>query len=272
MKIIHLTDPHIIGAVRANLFGLNPTDRLKKAIKSINRDHSDAKFIAITGDLADNATKKAYINYKSIIKSSKIPVYSILGNHDNRVFFKEVFSEFKDNDFIQFDFTIDNCAFIFLDTLDSGNMNGVLCSDRYKWLKEKLKKYKIYNVYIFMHHHPVECGLYEFDTTARFKNKSKFWKTLGKYSNIRHISFGHLHRIMTATKDGVSMHCTRSTAFQVALNMNSKAECLTNKEKPTYAVMDINGENFRIHHHEFLDENKIYECEGRWNQITFGED
>ena len=272
MKIIHLTDPHIIGAVRANLFGLNPTDRLKKAIKSINRDHSDAKFIAITGDLADNATRKAYKNYKHIIGSSKIPVYSILGNHDNRGFFKEVFTEFKNNDFIQFDIAIKDCAFIFLDTLDSGNMNGLLCSKRYEWLKDKLKKYKKHNVYIFMHHHPVECGLYEFDTTARFKNKSKFWKILGKYKNIRHISFGHLHRIMTATRDGVSMHCTRSTAFQVALSMKTKAECLTNKEKPTYAVMDINGADFRVHHHEFLDENKIYECEGRWNQITFGED
>ncbi len=272
MKIIHLTDPHIIGAVRANLFGLNPTDRLKKALKSINKHHSDAKFIAITGDLADNATKKAYKNYKNIIEDSKIPVYSILGNHDNRSFFKEVFTEFKDNDFIQYSFTIKKNAFIFLDTLDQGKMSGTLCSKRYKWLTEKLEEYKEYNVYLFMHHHPIKCGLYEFDTTAHFRNKNKFWKTLGQYKNIRHISFGHLHRIINANRDGISMHCTRSTAFQVALKTNTKAECLTNKEKPTYAIINIDGANFRIHHHEFLDENKIYECEGRWNQIISGED
>ena len=156
MKIIHLTDPHIIGAVRANLFGLNPTDRLRKAIKSINRDHSDAKFIAITGDLANNATKKAYKNYKHILKESKIPVYSILGNHDNREDFKEVFTEFKDYNFIQFDFAIGNCAFLFLDTLNSGKMSGILCPERYKWFKERLREYKEYNIYIFMHHHPIE--------------------------------------------------------------------------------------------------------------------
>ena len=263
MKFIQISDPHLIGDERASLYGIDPDFRLKKALESIDKRHSDTEFIAITGDLSNDGSNQAYKKLQTVIKNSKLVIYPILGNHDKRDIFKSYFTEFLSNDFIQYVKVIGDKAFIFLDTLVEGKPYGLLCESRIKWLKNQLENYRDKLLYIFMHHHPIPCGLYEMDTMADFKSQKDFWDLLKPYNNIKHISFGHIHRIMHSSKNGMTMHSTRSTTFQVAYKPESKTEYLTNEENPTYAIIDINKEgNTRIHHHEYLNEDRFYlgEC------------
>jgi len=260
VKIIQITDTHLLGADRANVYGINAAYRLKRAIKSINTYHSDAAFVALTGDLADVATPEAYALLSKIIKKSKSPVYPILGNHDKRADFAKHFDLLNADGFVQYVQEIEGRVFLFLDTLVEGERYGKMCRKRLKWLEQMLSNYAKQPVYLFMHHHPVDSGLYEMDHLADFRSTKAFWKIVEKYENIRHITFGHLHRIMHAARKSVSMHATRSTTFQVSYLPHEKLEYLTNKEKPTYAVIIITkDEILRIHHHEYLDEKRYYE-------------
>jgi hypothetical protein len=69
-------------------------------------------------------------------------------------------------------------------------------------------------------------------------------------------------------RDSISLHSTRSTTFQVAYHPSSKQEYLTNKERPTYAVMEIGREeSLRIHHHEYLYEKHYYEDGSRSDEL-----
>ena len=260
MKIIQITDTHLSGVDRGNVYGLNPAYRLKRAIKSINQFHADAAFIVITGDLADVASVGAYEILSKIIKKSKVPVYPILGNHDMRKPFNSAFPEYDDGGFVQYVKEIEGRAFLFLDTLVEGERYGELCEKRLKWFKKALVKYRKQPLYIFMHHHPVDSGLYEMDVEADFRSKEAFWTLVDKRKNIKHITFGHLHRIMHVSRGTLSMHATRSTTFQVSYQPHEKLEYLTNRERPTYAVMTLEkDEMLRIHHHEYLDEKVYYE-------------
>ena len=265
MKIIQITDTHLLGADRANVYGLNAAYRLKRAIKSANASHNDAAFIALTGDLADVATPEAYILLNKIIKKSKLPVYPILGNHDSRKDFAKHFDFLNEDGFVQYVREVEGRVFIFLDTLVEGERYGKLCSKRLKWLEKILDKYTKQPLYLFMHHHPVDSGLYEMDHLANFRSTKAFWKIIDKYSNVKHITFGHLHRIMHAARKSVSMHATRSTTFQVSYQPDETLEYLTNKEKPTYAIINImEDETLQIHHHEYLDEKRYYEDGARF--------
>jgi len=260
MKIIQLTDPHLSGVPRGNVYGLNPAYRLRRAMKSIAQSHADASFIALTGDLANAASEGAYEILSRIVKKSKIPVYPIMGNHDDREMFKKYFPEYFEDGFVQYVVEKEDKVFLFLDTLVEGQRYGEMCQKRLSWLEKKLKTYKKKPVYLFMHHHPVSSGLYEMDNDANFRSAEAFWKLLDKYKNIRHITFGHLHRIMHASRGAVSMHSTRSTAFQVAFRPQCELEYLTNRERPTYAVIElIEEEMVRVHHHEYSDEKYYYE-------------
>lgn len=260
MKIIHLSDPHLTGIIRGNVYGLNPAQRLKRAIKSIHQNHADADFIAITGDLANEASEGAYAILSRIIKKSEIPVYPILGNHDNREMFRRYFPDYFDKEFVQYIVEKKGKVFLFLDTLVEGERYGEMDKKRITWLSKALRIHKGKPIYLFMHHNPIASGLYEMDNHADFRSIELFWKCLGESKDVRHIAFGHLHRIMHAFKGTVGMHCTRSTAFQVSYRPNDTLEYLTNKEKPTYAVMEISEKgDMRVHHHEYLDEKNYFE-------------
>jgi 3',5'-cyclic AMP phosphodiesterase CpdA len=265
VKIVQITDTHLLGADRANVYGINAAYRLKRAIKSINTYHSDAAFIALTGDLADVATPEAYALLDKIIKKSKLPIYPIMGNHDKRDFFAQHFDFVNEDGFVQYVQESEGKVFLFLDTLVEGERYGELCDKRLKWMEKMLEKYAKKPVYIFMHHHPVDSGLHEMDHLADFRSAKGFWKVIDKYENVKHITFGHVHRIMHAARKSISMHATRSTAFQVSFQPNEKLEYLTNKEKPTYAIMEImKDETLRIHHHEYLYEKHYYEDGARF--------
>jgi 3',5'-cyclic AMP phosphodiesterase CpdA len=258
LKFIHISDVHLIDEHQPNLYGVNPYFRLEKAFESIKKEHSDAKFIVLSGDLCDNASDFAYGRLFCMIENLPFEVYPILGNHDKKELFLSHFSEFEDGGFVQYVKNIDDKAFIFLDTSVENQPYGQLCQSRLKWLENQLKIHKKKDIYLFMHHHPVNCGLYVMDNFANFKTSKEFWRLLGGYKNVKHISFGHIHRIFHATKNGVSLHSTRGTAFQVAYTPNEKKEYLTNEENPTYAIVDIQDDSLKIHHHEYLNEDRVY--------------
>jgi len=258
MKFIHLTDTHILGREEPSLYGLNPDIMLKRALKSIKKMHSDATFIVITGDISDNGKKLSYKKLKTITKKSKIEILPILGNHDCRENFSYYFSELEDNGFIQYSRVYDNFAFIFLDTLSVGNSYGELCPKRLNWLQKELERFKKHHIYLFMHHHPIECGLFMMDNQANFKSSYEFWSIISKYSNIKHITFGHIHGILHSVKGTITMHSTRSTTFQVAYLPTKQQEFLTNEE-PTYAIVTLDHRgNITIRHHQFLTEERIF--------------
>lgn len=260
MKIIHLTDTHILGAERANIYGIDVALHLKKALKSIEKYHSDTEFITITGDLVDIPTREAYAMLSKLISKSSIPIYPIVGNHDSREYFKEFFPNLLNAGFAQYFHQSKKKNFIFLDTLIEGERYGAMCQERLDWLEEQLLANNELPTYLFMHHHPIDSGLYEMDNVADFRSKEKFWNIVQKYPNIQHICFGHVHRIMHGYKGSVSMHATRSTTFQVSYQPGTKLEYLTNQEKPTYAVIEIlSDDSARINHHEYLDERMYYE-------------
>ncbi len=258
MKILHLSDTHLIGEDDRSLYGIDPAFRLKKAFESMKKNHNDASFVVISGDLSDKGDMDAYERLSWEIKECGFKVYPIVGNHDDRKKLKKFFPQFFYEDFMQYIVEKGDKTFFFLDTLIENRPYGGLCDSRYEWFEKNLKIQKSKDIYIFMHHHPVKVGLYEMDHFANFRSSEKFWNILKRYENIKHITFGHIHRIFHGVKNGISFHSTRSSAFEVALTPHLKEEFLTNEEKPTYAILDIDKECISIHHHEYLNEDEIY--------------
>lgn len=59
MKFVVLSDLHL-GPAGVAVNGLDTAQRLAAAVQVINRDHTNADFVAIAGDLADLGEVAAY--------------------------------------------------------------------------------------------------------------------------------------------------------------------------------------------------------------------
>ena len=119
MKIIQITDTHLMPR-GTELHGLNPCERLEACIVSIKEFHADAELCIITGDLTDCGDREAYRDFRKILQQLPIPFHPLIGNHDNRKIFSEVFPEvpLDEHGFVQRVLDTSLGSFLLLDTVE----------------------------------------------------------------------------------------------------------------------------------------------------------
>ena len=255
MKFIHLSDTHL-KKEKIHLYGLDPYNRLETAINSINKNHKDADFVVITGDLTDKGHKEAYKNLDEILSKCDIEVIKMIGNHDIRENFLEIFPDnFQNEGFIQGTKIVDNKAFIFLDTKIPKGHGGDMCEKRFSWFEKELEVNKDKEVYIFMHHPPFDIEI-EYMDSIGFGSNERLKKLLSKYSNVKHLFFGHVHRVISGIWGNIPYFGIKGTNHQVALKSDENL-FMACEEKPAYGVVTIHNDNTLIHVHEFLTEESI---------------
>lgn len=221
-KIIHITDVHM--ALDGNkIVRLDPHKRLSFAIDTINREYSDADLCVITGDLADAGDMESYQRLKMLLKTLSVPHQLMMGNHDNRAVFRQVFPEAQtdQNGFVQACHDLANTRLIFLDTLDDDRCDtGILCEQRLAWLRDQLDASTDKTVVIFMHHPPQSIGVKYFDRMM-LKHPKAFNKLIAKYPSVKHIVFGHVHLTSTGRWGDISFSCNRGTCHHIVLSLDS---------------------------------------------------
>jgi 3',5'-cyclic AMP phosphodiesterase CpdA len=90
VKFVVLSDLHL-GPPGTQVNGLDTGARLAEAVATINRDHGNADFVLLAGDLADRGEIAAYRVLQERLSTLSVPCHITLGNHDDRGAFLDVF-------------------------------------------------------------------------------------------------------------------------------------------------------------------------------------
>ena len=266
MKLIHLTDPHLVNP-GDEIYDLNPLDRFNAAIDDINEQHPDADLCVITGDLAHTAQPEAYIALQQSIKRLKPKCYLIMGNHDNRDLLSSQFPDLEkdQNGFIQYRLPTTAGNFFMLDSIEKGTHQGVYCEKRRDWLKQQLQQTENTDAYLFMHHPPFKIGIPSMDAIGlREVDAIALGEMLDEFDNVRHIFFGHLHRPLNGSWRGIGFSTIRATNHQVWLDFKQKDQIPGSHEPPAYAIALIEHDQIVIHTHDFMDASPKYSL-GSWD-------
>lgn len=259
MKIIHLTDPHLVAGDDL-LYGLDPRQRLDAAVESINRLHRDADLVVVTGDLAHRGEPQAYARLARSLAGLVPPCVPILGNHDDREAFCSAFpSAFRDaNGFVQG--VIDTTAgrLLFLDTNQAGTHAGWFCDQRMTWLSQRLDEAPAAPVFVFMHHPPFDIGLESMDRIGLVQ-KERFAAVVGPHrERIRHLFYGHVHRPIFGSWMGIPASTIRGTNHQVWLDFSRIDAIPGSHEPPAYGVVLVRPDAVVVHVHDFLDDSRKF--------------
>jgi len=254
MKFIHITDTHLVPRGE-QLHGLNPCDRLDACVDDINKHHLDAEFCVITGDLADKGQAKTYRDLKDCLDRLRLPVHLLVGNHDDRTDFLQVFPDVPvdENGFVQTVLDTAAGAFILLDTVERGKGWGSFCDKRAAWLERQLKATDGQTVYLFMHHPPFEVGLPSLDRLGLGADGQRMAEVLAPHDTIRHLFFGHVHRPITGSWRGIPFSTMYGTNHQVLFDLQEPEVIVKTHEPPAYAVVFLTPDQTTVHFHDYLD-------------------
>lgn len=255
MQFVVLTDTHFVGPGR-RLYALDPAERLRIAVDTINRDHKSLAFVIVTGDLAHWGEEAAYRNLANVLSRLTAPVILLMGNHDKRAPFRAVFPD-ADRDvagFVQSVRRLDAATVVTLDTLDEAapNHEGLLCRDRLAFLEDALATAPSDKpLLLFQHHPPLDTGLKYMDR-IKLRNGGDEWAVIQRTRRPDYLFMGHLHRPIAGTWNGTPFHIQRALGHQVAFDFEIADHIPGSHEPPDYALVTVRDGNIVVHPHSFL--------------------
>lgn len=257
LKVIHVSDTHV-APFGQPVVGLDPCARLAAVVTAINRYHSDAACCVITGDLTDRGEIPAYEALATILAELRVPYRLLLGNHDNRANFRQVFrNEPVDQfGFVQSTADLGDVRLIFLDTLDDDHPGwGRMCTKRIQWLHEVFEDNGSRRSVIFMHHPPFSVGVPIFDDIV-LNDPHPFLSKIRSEKSIMHIAFGHLHLTTSGVWHGIPFSCNRGVSHRIALSFKPGITEFMESE-PTYDIVTITEAGVLVHHTAPVEDDDI---------------
>lgn len=179
---------------------------LKKIIEEINK--SGAAFLVHLGDKIHgskdiNIVRRQYGEYQDVIAKLKIPVYTVVGNHDVSGV-KENEELHKKTGPLYYSFEHKNCLFIVLNTEFVGS-EGAIKGKQLSWLESELEKGVGYRyIFVFLHR-PLYSVLISGRSHEQFYSEGDrdILSALLKKYNVSAVFAGHEHLYNSGIYNGL---------------------------------------------------------------------
>ncbi len=254
-KLLVLSDLHLSAGER--IAGLDPSERLDRGLARITRDHPDAKALILLGDLTHRGTIAQYQELHKRLQDLPFPVFPMLGNHDQRDHFLQVFGADAacETGYVQHVVDLPTHRIVMLDTLDGppfvkGHHSGALSPEQLEWLEDTLAGRGNRDAIVFMHHPPFVTGIAGMDK-IRLDDGEAILRLLAKHG-VAHLFCGHLHRSVSGTTQRVPWTLIKSTNHQGPLDLISLDSSLSTDDPAGYALVLL-GQGTVVCHHEDID-------------------
>lgn len=266
MKLVHISDIHLT-CPGERMGGLDPHRRFAQALDEVRDKHQNADRIIITGDLTHWGEPQAYSALKDALVDLHCPVRLLMGNHDDRSNFLEVFPDHPrdENGYVNYAEDLDGTRLIYLDTTAPRTHAGHFGVDRIVWLAAHLLGCS--RARLFMHHNIMTLGQPAEDKIALVEpDRSAFADLLRKHADkIDYLHFGHIHAICTGTYCGIPFASVRSTGNQ-SLPDFTETELLHGAPMaPTFAVIEVREDTTVIHDIPFTWDGPVFSSGTGWD-------
>ncbi|WP_152558913.1 metallophosphoesterase family protein [Endozoicomonas numazuensis] len=87
-------------------------------------------------------------------------------------------------------------------------------------------------------------------------NASTFWSVIHPYKDkVRHLFFGHLHRSVSGSYQGISFSCPPSLVHQTPFDFDNPKPGYVSPEPPVYNLVELHSDRVVVHAHNFLHDS-----------------
>ncbi|WP_432289378.1 metallophosphoesterase (plasmid) [Aminobacter sp. BA135] len=241
MKIVLFSDAHLMPGRMA--CGRDPFAQLSSALADVAAKHANAAALFVLGDLTHDGGAHEYGALAAAVKGFPVPVHFLMGNHDSRVAYREVFGG---QGYVQGTVELDGIPFHLLDTLEEGQVMGSLGNGRLDDLERSLVRSRAPG-FVLMHHPPISIGVPAFDLEG-LSNRVDLHSCIARHSSkIRAVFFGHCHMPVAASVAGVPAFCIPSLVSPSMPVFDQPVYRSNPIGTVGYSVLLVDGPDFVIH-------------------------
>jgi 3',5'-cyclic AMP phosphodiesterase CpdA len=261
MLLAQITDLHIKVPGALAYRKVDTAACLRRCVERLSALSPRPDAVLVTGDLTDFGTVDEYRHVAQCLKPLQMPVYLMVGNHDDRAALREVFDarylreEGTGSAFVQYAFDLDDMRVIALDSQKPGESPGTLCDERLAWLERQLEAARGRPVIVALHHPPFATGIGHMDDMALDAEASaKLEALISRHPNVERVLCGHVHRPVHRRFGGTIVSIAPSTAHQVVLDLHRDAPSAFVLEPGAFALHYWNAGVGLVSHHAYVEQ------------------
>jgi 3',5'-cyclic-AMP phosphodiesterase len=215
--LAQLSDPH----VGADWEGADPGRSLAAVVDAVLAVRPRPDAVLVSGDLAEHGDDAEYEACRSLLEPLGDPLHVLPGNHDRRDGLRRVFGAPGSGDEpVSYAADLGPLRLVALDTLRPGADSGELDAGQLAWLDSELARAPATPTLLAMHHPPVAIGIPALDAIGLPPHQSAaLAEVLARHPQVRRITAGHVHRVVTAELAGRSVVTMPSTYLQSRLEL-----------------------------------------------------
>ena len=271
MLLAQISDLHIKRPGALAYRRVDTSAALERCIARLSALDPKPDAVVVTGDLVDMGTLAEYEALKKLLAPLSIPLYLLVGNHDDRAALREVFDDHEylqaKGEFVQYALDIGPLRLIALDSQMPQQSGGQLCEARLAWVDAQLAQAQGKPVVIALHHPPFVSGIGHMDRQRLDPVSSeRLAAIVRRYPNVERVICGHVHRPIFTRFGGTIASAVPAPAHQVALDLREDAPSAFRLEPPAFAVHRHTPETGVVTHHAYIDEGEgpfpFYETDG----------
>lgn len=209
LRVLQLTDPHLMADPQGKLLGINTRDSLDAVIAQVRQERPAPDLVLVTGDLAQDASEAAYRELSRKLSVFDGPVLWMSGNHDD----SELLGRMAGPDASCKHLIAGGWQFVLLDSSVHRKVHGHLADAELTFLESTLSENEPLPTLVALHHHPVDIGSGWMDNIG-LRNRDAFWQVVDRFPQVRVVLWGHIHQEWDQMRNGVQLLATPSTCIQ----------------------------------------------------------
>ncbi len=219
VRFAHISDSHIGPTVDDHLYGAATHTRLIRLVNELNRHADDLDFVIHTGDVVRNPDPNSFQLAAETLSALRCPCYVVNGNHDSAEGLRSSFpmsnvEALIDDETFSYHFSVRAERFVVLDAHGPDEIDPAgLISDAQLAAFRTLADRTDELLTVFIHFPPIPLDSKWLDEAMLIQNGDELHAILRAFaSRLRGVFFGHVHRGIQSTIDGV-LYCSAASTF-----------------------------------------------------------
>jgi Icc protein len=237
VQLLHLTDAHLFGDPAGDLYGVRTAESFNAVLQhALDAPGRRPDAVLVTGDIAEDESAAAYVNFRRAVRVAAAPVYCIPGNHDS----PELMAASLDADGIRFCGAHELGAWrlVLLSSHLPRDPAGRVSAAGLQQFEAELRERALAPTLVAVHHPPALVGSRWLDGVG-LRNADELLEIVARYPHVRVIVSGHVHQQLDVRRGSLRILATPSTCAQFTPHTE---RCVMDQRPPGYRWLTLSAD------------------------------